>query len=436
MHTPVKFLIAMLLFTLTAAAERADAQDVSADMSRFVIVGDSISAGYQNSCLLETQQPKGFASVLAGRAGVDLPLPLIGPPGAPPCLELVSLDPLLIERSADFPGFRTDPTVAARNLSIPGLRVVDAVKDVPDDDFHGLFGFPLSFLQQQVLLGHQPPGQSQIDVAVSLEPTTIVLWLGSNDTLWAMIGANPAFITDQDAFEAAFDEVITRLANTGATMLVGNIPNVNVVPFVTPAEEVLETLARDTGLPELLLSAILQIFPGDLVTLPGLGLIGEALAAQTPLPHNVVLTAAEAEMIEAATDAFNGYIQAWVDALRADGYPVALVDTSAVLDFVDSNGFVVGGRRLTTDFLGGLFTLDGIHPTNTAHAALANVFIDVLNTEFNAGIRPLSVGNIIAISRTDPLILPGVGRPPFDAHLTSAEVLTSLRFIMDPVAAP
>ena len=45
----------------------------------------------------------------------------------------MSLDPLVTERSTDFPGFRLVPTVQARNLSVPGLRVMYAVKDVPDD---------------------------------------------------------------------------------------------------------------------------------------------------------------------------------------------------------------------------------------------------------------------------------------------------------------
>lgn len=37
--------------------------------------------------------------------------------------------------------------------------------------------------------------------------------------------------------------------------------------------------------------------------------------------------------------------------------------------------------RLTTDFLGGFFSLDGIHPTYTGHALLANEFIHVLNAQ-------------------------------------------------------
>ena len=90
---------------------------------------------------------------------------------------------------------------------------------------------------------------------------------------------------------------------------------------------------------------------------------------------------------------------------------------------------VVGGRRLTADFLGGIFSLDGIHPTNTGYAVVANEFIRGLNEGFDAGIRPFSAGEIAHILHTDPLILPGVGRPPQAEPFTALEVLRGLDVI-------
>ena len=54
-----------------------------ADFSRFVVVGDSLSAGYQNSQLIESGQVHGYANVIATQAGVSLKLPLLPPPGYP-----------------------------------------------------------------------------------------------------------------------------------------------------------------------------------------------------------------------------------------------------------------------------------------------------------------------------------------------------------------
>src|ERR1035438_2301058 len=54
-----------------------------ADLSRFVVAGDSLSAGYQNSQLIESGQTHGYANVIATQAGVSLKLPLLPPPGYP-----------------------------------------------------------------------------------------------------------------------------------------------------------------------------------------------------------------------------------------------------------------------------------------------------------------------------------------------------------------
>jgi hypothetical protein len=66
------------------------------------------------------------------------------------------------------------------------------------------------------------------------------------------------------------------------------------------------------------------------------------------------------------------------------------------------NGYTVGNRKLTTDFLGGLFSLDGIHPTNTGYAIMANEFIKAINQAFGLNVRD---ANIRDIAEHDPLVL-------------------------------
>lgn len=442
MNWPIRFLIPLFLILAAAQIGRLQAEELDddrdrADLSRLVIVGDSISAGHQNSCLLDTQQPNSYASLLARQARVDLPLPLMDGPGLPPCLELVSLDPLIIERSSIYPGLRIDPTVQAYNLSVPGMRIVDALKKIPDDEFHGLFDFPFSLIHQQVVLGH-PGGLSQIDIAERLMPTTVVLWLGSNDVLWALIGANPAAITPEEYFQYAFQQVLSRLVNTGATVVVGNVPSINTIPFATPAEDILAALSESTGYPAEVLAILLGIGPGDFVTLPGLPLIEDILQVQgsETLPDEVVLTAEEAAQIQAAVDTYNAFISREVESLRAGGFPVALVDADAMLRYVQVNGLRLGHRKLTTDFLGGIFTLDGIHPTNTAHAIIANGFINVLNSEFDARIRPIPVGRVFRIMRRDPLVPEVVDRDISEPRVFAREIVRSLKFIRDPIMAP
>jgi hypothetical protein len=64
-----------------------------------------------------------------------------------------------------------------------------------------------------------------------------------------------------------------------------------------------------------------------------------------------------------------------------------------------ASGLTINGQNATTAYLGGLFGLDGIHPTNTGYALLANQFITATNTAF-----ALSTGtvDVNAVAKTDP----------------------------------
>jgi hypothetical protein len=75
---------------------------------------------------------------------------------------------------------------------------------------------------------------------------------------------------------------------------------------------------------------------------------------------------------------------------------------------------VVGGQKLTTDFMGGLFSLDGVHPTNTGYAIIANEFIKTMNGSLRADIPYVSVEQV---SETDPLISPESDRGKHTGHV-------------------
>src|ERR1700722_16718961 len=65
----------------------------TAGFATTVVIGDSLSAGFQNGSLLDSQQPNGWASLVAKQANFSLALPLIASPGVPAVLELTSLGP-------------------------------------------------------------------------------------------------------------------------------------------------------------------------------------------------------------------------------------------------------------------------------------------------------------------------------------------------------
>lgn len=404
--------LALVLTVLLAGAVAAPAWE-RADLSRLVVVGDSLSAGMQNGSLHAALQVHGYASVVAAQAGVELPLPLIAPPGIPTALTLVDPGPPpILGLEPGISVGRLDPTVQPMNLAVPGARVQDALATRP--------GIPIDSLTDLVL---GLPGlfggvsRSQVEWAEVLAPTTIIVWLGNNDALEAALAADASLLTPLGDFEAAYVEVMDRLAATGATLVVANIPDVTVVPFLTPAEDV----AALVGLPLPVVQAFLGIGPGDFVTPDAFPLIGAILGGflPGPLPGSVVLDAGEVAVIRERVAAFNAVIAAEAAAKGA-----ALVDAHGLLERVQSRGFVVGGQRLGTGFLGGLFSLDGVHPTNTGHAVLANEFIRALNTRDAARVPPVSVRQV---QEADPLVLPGIGHPATALGQVAPDVAETIR---------
>ena len=113
---------------------------------------------------------------------------------------------------------------------------------------------------------------------------------------------------------------------------------------------------------------------------------------QNPWPDALVLDAEEIAVAQEAIDAFNDVIAAQA---TANGF--ALFDANAFLASVAMSGYDPGEGlpTLTADYIaGGLFSLDGVHPTNMGYAVVANQMIDAINEEFNTDIQKVNLRNI------------------------------------------
>src|SRR5690349_4974299 len=108
------------VLTLLAAFSAIGFGQKKADLSRLVVVGDSLSAGFQNGSLFDVQQPHGYASLVANQAGTTLPLPLIAAPGIPNVLTLISPGPPpVIVRAPGTSTGRDNPLEQPMNLAVP-----------------------------------------------------------------------------------------------------------------------------------------------------------------------------------------------------------------------------------------------------------------------------------------------------------------------------
>jgi lysophospholipase L1-like esterase len=381
------------------------------NFSNTVFLGDSLTAGFQSGSLLDTQQVNGWAPLVAKQANFSIVQPLIAYPGAPNVLQLVSVSPLVITTAPGTSTGRDNFATQVTDLAVPGALLNDVMNTVPLVN-----PAPGSQAQlNQLVLGFPGLGYgqalSQLGFAIKAQPTTIFLWIGNNDALIADETGMPSSMTPVATFTTQYQALMTQLMTmTPSHLVIGNIPDVTQVPYLTPAALVLAEVSQETGLPTSVLSGLLGIVPGDYVNPTGTAEIPLILAGtqKGPITDSGVLSAAEVVTVQAQVTAFNQVIAAQAQAAGA-----TLVDINALFKQVSTSGLTINGYTGTTTFLGGFFALDGIHPTNTGYAVVANKFIDTMNTAFSSKIPDVSLSAVAAV---DPLWPPNLVPHAVGAH--------------------
>lgn len=371
----------LLGLALSLAASGAGAQSFDV----YVSVGDSLAAGFSNGSLVESHQATSFPALLARQAGAtSFEQPSIGAPGIPPELRLVSLTPPVIAPVSSTPGQPTNLGLARpyNNLAVPGATVIDALTRTSGG------------LHDVILRGRG----TQVAQAVALHPTFITLWIGNNDVLGAALrgqAVSGVTLTPAQNFRQAYTATLAALHQSGARIVVANLPDVTAIPFVTTIPPVVVNPATREpvvveGRTVPLLGPNGPLSPNANVTLAASPLLAQgvgiprALGGQgTPLPNEVVLDPGEAQTIRDHVNTHNQFIR---ELCAAANIPV--LDIHALFDDLAVFGREVGGVRITAEFLtGGFFGYDGVHPSALGYAILANEWIGVINQ--NGGSLPL-----------------------------------------------
>lgn len=107
-----------------------------------------------------------------------------------------------------------------------------------------------------------------------------------------------------------------------------------------------------------------------------------------PLQDKDVLTKDEILEVKTATDAYNATISA---VATAKG--LAFVELKGVTDQLAKGGIVYNGYTTTSTFVtGGMFSLDGVHPSPRGYAIIANLFTEAINAKYGANFKSVNVG--------------------------------------------
>lgn len=383
------------------------AQPGSADLSRYVALGDSLTAGFTNGSLVMSHQQWSYPQVISRAAGFgDIEQPLISEPGIPPELQLFSLQPLIIapKAPADQNGQPINLMLPRPydNLGIPGARANDLLVQRGDGQNANPF--------YQIVLRGQG---SAVEQTIFLNPTFVSVWIGSNDVLAAVTSGSTAAMTPVDSFAESYQTIIGALRTQlpGAGMVTATIGPVTAIPFATTLPPVLADPVSGQIVPgpdggpiffiaELGDGSVGQLSPGSLVTLNAQPFLatGYGLPPQLaplfpnlpdvgkPLPGAVVLDTAEVQAITVRTEELNDVIR---QTSAAAGIPVVEVG-EAFQEYLE--GVEVAGVTLDTSFLlGGIFSFDGVHPTDIGYTLIANEFIEVINEAYGSNIPYASI---------------------------------------------
>lgn len=423
----------------------------SADFTTLVSIGNSLTAGYQQGALYKSSQDYSFGNLIAQQVHTSYEQPLVSDPGMHHVgptdgrMEVTSLDPFAFTvNTASGTPLNADYAKPYNNLGIPGIILADVLtaKSSPSQ-----YSGPNVFIDLVLRNKNATP----LEQALSLKPTFVLGWIGNNDILGYATSGGSLPHTPVATFGALYAQFAGALAQSGAKAALANIPNVSAIPFFTTVGPQLAVGApwaaisagqaglRQLGLP---LDASGDIFYESdngtnfgifaaklgfadstkvrnlsiLITLPFgsfSSLLGDTTGAYytatgtavpagydvstpfgfsptNPLPGKFVLDQAEIAETKTTTDGFNNVI-----AAQAAQYGFALVDIHSFFNGVAANGYDTDGLHFKTTYVtGGVFGLDGVHPTTQGYGVIANQFIKAINATYGAKIPEVNVSTL------------------------------------------
>lgn len=229
------------------------------DLSNYVALGNSLTAGFADNALYITGQENSFPNILAQQFAKvqeteDFKIPYMndnaggllfgGQPNPSFGTRLVlsiSQDEAGNTVQAPVPYTGAAPTTEVmtklegpfNNMGVPGAKSFHLLAPGYGDPA-GLQADPVTANPYFVRFASSPE-TSVIQDALAQNPTFFSLWIGNNDVLGYATsgGVNEADITPQALFEGAYGQLVSLLAGTDADGILINIPNVTDVPYFT-----------------------------------------------------------------------------------------------------------------------------------------------------------------------------------------------------------
>ena len=383
------------------------------------------------------------------------PLPLITPPGiggllAPtstkifpaPVTNTCSGSQLPANQFATALSLRMNPNLNPWDVGIPGQTVHEAlfmVGAIGDCSVSSVTD-PSSFVQLNSLVNGESQnfwpilagfgqGVSQVGAAASLHAQVATVWLGSNDLLKVAFSGGAAPVTSPQSMHDDTVAIIKQLQGAGSKVAVANLVDVMGAATFIPQPAYQPTLqmfitkfleAPPNNVPVPIATALALQYstayaaqetaqtglgPNGYFTINALLKTLQTASAQIPahaLPVAPTLTSGDfiADAVANNVKALNASYNVAIGQAATDT-GAALVDIHKLFTQIAAAGGapVSPPKCCSLVYLGGLNSLDGLHPSNTGYALIANAFIDTLDAAYGLAIPDV---NVTAIYNLDP----------------------------------
>ena len=400
----------------------------SANFSRFIAVGNSLTAGYADGGLYLAGQQNSYPSIMAkqmlsvGGGTFTQPLFTTDQANGSGYLKLTGFNAdgtpitttvttnLAIRGILPVPGFGnvtlyTKYTGDINNYGVPGIKLLN-ITYAPYGNLNGFF--------ERLLPGDAPTNTTDYLDFVTAKPFTFFSdWLGNNDALlYATSGGAGDVLTDENTFAQLYALSIQKLTASGAKGVVATIPDVTSIPYfntvtvgaivagvqkANPAVQGIYINALVSGTtyaPRLATSSdlIVLTFPTSLIGTPVItpyGTLPYGLTPYSPVDNQYVLDANEIALTQQHVISFNNSIKS-----IAASSGLAIFDAYTFLNNIKMNGLVIDGLNLNSNYIsGGIFSLDGVHLTPRGYSIVANQFISAINLKYGSNIPLANVAS-------------------------------------------
>ena len=362
--------------------------------SRYVSLGNSITAGFQSGGINDSTQKQSYAVLVAAAMGGDrFYYPSLTSPGCPPPFTNVftqtrlgtgSTENTCLLRSASIPPYLS-------NVAVPGAEVVDLL-------FNGPTPGTNSNALTQLMLG----GRTQTQAMMDARPTFVSVWIGNNDVLGAATNSANAgdstHITPLTTFQADYIEALDSINAAGAQALLIGVANVTAIPFLsagqvyfalknTPPSAFPDSFAVGPNCAPSALGG-----KGDSVLVPfpfGAALIAAAAAGAHDTLYCTepqTIQPAELRKLVATVAAYNTFI-----STQASTNGWAYFDPNPSFDSLRAipsqvAPFPALNQPCSANPFGAAFSCDGVHPSAVTQRLIAKKVVQAINTKYGSAI--------------------------------------------------